>query len=778
MADQGNGTYIWDVEENEWKNLGNVIGAQGPKGDTGNQGPQGPAGVDGATGATGPQGPQGPQGEKGDQGDQGVPGPQGIPGENGAQGPIGPAGPQGIQGPKGEKGDTGPTGLQGPAGPQGLTGPQGPAGSDGAQGPQGIQGETGPAGPAGERGTKDIIYYDYHLPSGIPTNTIMDGGYVLRAYLQPKDVKEGDLVISSKNHCAALIGQSSIIDTYPVYLIQPNSAFNLPEGPAGQAVPAITWKVGSMEPGNSPGAGFQNCFWLTSISNGTVDSTPAIGHFWFTAVRGYTYLGWISGIAQYNGVDTPYSLFTDLTQITAVAGVDGVSIRGTHAEFTDTTASPTYPWSTWIGGTSMSAKDVGTIVYSKDFNYIGAVTDVSTSNKTYTVGNIRPSPKGPQGDRGKTGATGAQGPKGERGSELIITPIEMVNDPRDAYTYTISNIPSSFKVNDVIISTHKNSRGLGGQIYSISGTTAYLDRVMSYLGPQGERGQKGDTGLQGPRGYDWLSTSANLDAVGTSITITKGRIISNLTGAISTNDLIISNVSQYGWGRITGISGDNVTIYINGTFKGAKGDTGPRGPQGPQGPTGPSGAAPDMRNYYTRDEVNALLYNLKGGGGQLRVIWRKYYTLSANTYWYAETDGSTLATPTSIVIIPPKTPAPYYAGKTAYILPYYLSVSLDNPVNLDYTAQFPWNKTHAKMTHTVIDFARIIQYSEAIDGQRYRGVSTGIGVSRFNSGGGLSYEVPVFCRLIDPNLKSFGTNAYAKGIAVTVKYAIVADMNS
>lgn len=776
MANQGNGTYVWDVDEQNWKNIGNlIVGPQGPQGPQGVQGEQGPAGADGATGATGPQGPQGPQGEKGDQGDQGVPGPQGIPGENGAQGPIGPAGPQGIQGPKGDTGAIGPTGLQGPAGPQGLTGAQGPKGDTGATGPAGPAGARGPKGDIGERGTKDIIYYDYHLPSGIPTNTIMDGGYVLRAYLQPKDVKEGDLVISSKNHCAALIGQSSIVDTYPVYLIQPNSAFNLPEGPAGQAVPAITWKVGSMEPGNSPGSSFQNCFWLTNIFNGIADSTPAVGHFWFTAVRGYTYLGWISGIAAHNGVDTPYSLYTDLTQITAVAGTDGVSIRGTNAEFTDTTASPTYSWSTWVYGTSMSSKDVGTIVYSKDLNYIGVITDVSTSDKTYTVGNIKQSPKGPQGDTGKTGATGPQGPKGEKGAMIRYTELAITETTGGRGTTTAHG---NWNVGDVVISSHSSSNGLSGIIESISDTTANLYNIMSLIGPQGPRGVQGDTGLQGPRGYDWLSTSANLDAVGTSITITKGRIISNVTGVINTNDLIISNVSQYGWGRITGISGDNVTIYINGTFKGAKGDTGPRGPQGPQGPTGPSGAAPDMRNYYTRDEVNALLYNLKGGGGQLRVIFKKEFTYSANNYWYAEADGSTLATPILTAIIPSKTPAPDYAGKKAYILPYYLSVSLNNPVNLDYTAQFPWNKTHAKMTHTVIDFARIIQYSEAIDGQRYRGVLTGIGESRFDSGGGLLYEVPVFCRLIDPNLKAFNTKAYAKGISVTVKYTIVADMNS
>lgn len=90
--------YIWDVDNTQWTNIGQL---QGP------QGPQGPQGETGATGATGPQGPQGIQGIQGPQGEQGETGPQG---ETGAQGIQGEQGPQGIQGP------------------QGATGPQGPAG--------------------------------------------------------------------------------------------------------------------------------------------------------------------------------------------------------------------------------------------------------------------------------------------------------------------------------------------------------------------------------------------------------------------------------------------------------------------------------------------------------------------------------------------------------------------------------------------------------------------------------------------------------------------------
>ena len=108
--------FTWDVNDNDWVDIGSI---QGPKGDQGPVGPQGPQGV---------QGPQGETGLQGPKGDTGATGPQG---------------PQGEQGPKGD------TGLQGPKGDTGETGPQGPQGPQGVQGETGLQGPEGPAGPTG-----------------------------------------------------------------------------------------------------------------------------------------------------------------------------------------------------------------------------------------------------------------------------------------------------------------------------------------------------------------------------------------------------------------------------------------------------------------------------------------------------------------------------------------------------------------------------------------------------------------------------------------------------
>ena len=107
-----NEIYIWDVDGEEWRNIGALQGPQGPQGPRGLQGPQG---IQGETGATGEKG------DKGDKGDTGDPGPQGETGPAGATGPQGPQGVQGIQGEQGPIGPQGEPGAQGPQGPAGQS---------------------------------------------------------------------------------------------------------------------------------------------------------------------------------------------------------------------------------------------------------------------------------------------------------------------------------------------------------------------------------------------------------------------------------------------------------------------------------------------------------------------------------------------------------------------------------------------------------------------------------------------------------------------------------
>jgi hypothetical protein len=151
IVTEGDGDlWFWNLTDQEWNNIGPIVGPQGD---------QGPQGETGSTGAQGPQGDPGPAGADGADGAQGDQGPQGAEGPAGPQGPAGDTGPEGPEGPQGPTGAEGPQGEPGPQGPQGE---QGPAGADGAQGEPGAdalwnwQGEYS-AGPQYQLG--DIVAY-------------------------------------------------------------------------------------------------------------------------------------------------------------------------------------------------------------------------------------------------------------------------------------------------------------------------------------------------------------------------------------------------------------------------------------------------------------------------------------------------------------------------------------------------------------------------------------------------------------------------------------------
>lgn len=160
-----NPIYLWNNNNYEWENVGQLQGPQGIQGATG------PQGETGATGATGPQGPQG---------DQGIQGPQG---ETGAKGEDGAQGPQGVQGPKGDTGDQGPQGIQGPKGDDGEPGVGFPSG-----------------GTAGQVLAKNsAIDYDtiWTNPDKIPTGGTT-GQYLKKKSNTDFDLEYGDLVVDQE----------------------------------------------------------------------------------------------------------------------------------------------------------------------------------------------------------------------------------------------------------------------------------------------------------------------------------------------------------------------------------------------------------------------------------------------------------------------------------------------------------------------------------------------------------------------------------------------------
>ena len=145
VTEGGGNLWFWNLTDEEWNDIGPIVGPQG------DQGPQGDAG---SQGAEGPQGAAGADGAPGADGAQGDPGPQGAEGPAGPQGPEGAVGPQGPEGPQGPAGNDG---AEGPQGPKGDTGDQGPPGNDGAPGPQGDKGDTGDQGPQGDPGSNATV---------------------------------------------------------------------------------------------------------------------------------------------------------------------------------------------------------------------------------------------------------------------------------------------------------------------------------------------------------------------------------------------------------------------------------------------------------------------------------------------------------------------------------------------------------------------------------------------------------------------------------------------
>lgn len=101
--------------------------------------------------------------------------------------------------------------------------------------------------------------------------------------------------------------------------------------------------------------------------------------------------------------------------------------------------------------------------------------------------------------------------------------------------------------------------------------------VRGDVGPRGPKGEKGDTGDIGPRGL-----KGDRGEAGTSINI--------LGVKNSVNDLPAKSNQGDCW-----LVGQNLYIFVDGSFrdvgsvKGPKGDIGPVGPQGKTGPQGPQG---------------------------------------------------------------------------------------------------------------------------------------------------------------------------------------------
>ena len=255
---------------------------------------------------------------------------------------------------------------------------------------------------------------------------------------------------------------------------------------------------------------------------------------------------------------------------------------------------------TALKGTEMD--NAGVIVFTARLGYKGYKKEFSwikvKNGKPGPSGPIGPQgpqgsqgPSGPRGPQGQQGPAGIQGPQGATGPQGVQGPAG--TDGKTYYTwikYANSSTGSGMS-NDP---TDKTYIGFAYNKTTPTESNNASDYTWSLI-----KGDKGDTGVQGPSGkdgtttYTWIKYSDNADGTGlydTPKSTTKyiGIATNKTTATESTTK------TDYTWSLFKGDKGDTGSQGPQGEkgdtgAQGPKGDTGEQGPQGPKGDKGPQG---------------------------------------------------------------------------------------------------------------------------------------------------------------------------------------------
>ena len=255
---------------------------------------------------------------------------------------------------------------------------------------------------------------------------------------------------------------------------------------------------------------------------------------------------------------------------------------------------------TALKGTEMD--NAGVIVFTARLDHKGYKKEFSwikvKNGKPGPSGPIGPQgpqgsqgPSGPRGPQGQQGPAGIQGPQGATGPQGVQGPAG--TDGKTYYTwikYANSSTGSGMS-NDP---TDKTYIGFAYNKTTPTESNNASDYTWSLI-----KGDKGDTGVQGPSGkdgtttYTWIKYSDNADGTGlydTPKSTTKyiGIATNKTTATESTTK------TDYTWSLFKGDKGDTGSQGPQGEkgdtgAQGPKGDTGEQGPQGPQGIMGPPG---------------------------------------------------------------------------------------------------------------------------------------------------------------------------------------------
>ena len=207
---------------------------------------------------------------------------------------------------------------------------------------------------------------------------------------------------------------------------------------------------------------------------------------------------------------------------------------------------------------------------------------------TYTDNSNVDTPKviiGVYGDKGDTGAQGPKGDKGDIGPQGVQGPAGKNGTTTYTWIKYADSSTGSGMSNDP---TGKTYIGFAYNKTTPTESNTASDYTWSLI-----KGEKGDTGVQGPAGkngtttYTWIKYSDNADGTGlydTPKSTTKyiGIATNKTTKTESTTK------TDYTWSLFKGDKGDTGAQGPKGD-KGSKGDTGSQGPKGDKGATGEKG---------------------------------------------------------------------------------------------------------------------------------------------------------------------------------------------
>lgn len=365
-------------------------------------------------------------------------------------------------------------------------------------------------------------------------------------------------------------------------------------GPRGEDGIAVAWKIRTFDIAATEGR-----VYFTSLYFWDSDLPKQVGQLLYGQTTTSSFFARIDGFASHGGVENvPYCLIENLTELQAAQGVPGRGILSTEVVFDTTSVTPmTINRQTRAGG----LRQWDSIIDSTN-KYIATVTSVNEAANTAVIDNIQKiAGYGPTPEVRATATIGNSG-----GIVPTVTVTQTGSKANPTFNFRFDNVRGK-DGNTPSVRSERTSTG-ARVIYSNGGV---VETVNLYDGERGERGERGATGRRGTLTWYTAVMKNEIDIADLKYGGSWGGNVS----AVQIGDTVYSGDGYYA--EINGIGTRSVTTASVVRIKGDTGPQGIPGVPGRDGRDGRDGVTPNMSNYYTRDEVNALIYNLKGGGGRI-----------------------------------------------------------------------------------------------------------------------------------------------------------------